>query len=686
MKKRESPTGKTKSVSARNTEKEMISMESLEQINEKEILKNARIGLWRVEFEGKRIVRFYGNAVMDELLGIQKPVTAEERLAFFFEHIHPDDKALFQEYVNKLTEVCTEIVYRYIHPASGEMMVRCGGSRDMSVKNYISVTGIHQDISGMLRLEKSRVTERWLTEQNITLRKEQVMQEDYYRDLLDVQNCGLLAYTLPGHRVIHMNKEALRMYGVKDIEEAQHSLGIILSKVHYPEPEVREKLRRLRSEDVVVDYECIINQGQKNECHAMAKTKAIYMPNGERAAVTTFIDVSDMMMLKRALQQAKEGSEAKSAFLFAMSHDLRTPMNAIIGYAELLEAHWGEKEITWDYLQKLKVASQFLLTLIGNVLEVSRIENGKETMHETVWNPRKLSETMDILLRNEIERKNLDITRHIQLSHTSVMCDVAKIREILMNLMSNAVKYTPAGGKIHLTIDELPAQTSEQIILRLRVEDNGMGIAKDYLPHLFEAFSREKDSAQSGIMGTGLGLRIVKSFVDLMHGTIEVESTQGEGSCFTVEIPLRLASEAECRQAAASVAKQVSLAGKRILLAEDNALNAEITTTILKDTEIYVELAENGAEAVCRLQEAPIGYYDLILMDIQMPVMNGYQAARTIRELPDARAKIPIVAMTANAFEEDRQAAFDAGMNAYAAKPIEVAKLLNVLAQTLDVE
>jgi len=154
----------------------MISMESLEQINEKEILKNARIGLWRVEFEGKRIVRFYGNAVMDELLGIQKPVTAEERLAFFFEHIHPDDKALFQEYVNKLTEVCTEIVYRYIHPASGEMMVRCGGSRDMSVKNYISVTGIHQDISGMLRLEKSRVTERWLTEQNITLRKEQVMQ------------------------------------------------------------------------------------------------------------------------------------------------------------------------------------------------------------------------------------------------------------------------------------------------------------------------------------------------------------------------------------------------------------------------------------------------------------------------------------------------------------------------------
>jgi len=199
---------------------------------------------------------------------------------------------------------------------------------------------------------------------------------------------------------------------------------------------------------------------------------------------------------------------------------------------------------------------------------------------------------MDILLRNEIERKNLDITRHIQLSHTSVMCDVAKIREILMNLMSNAVKYTPAGGKIHLTIDELPAQTSEQVILRLRVEDNGMGIAKDYLPHLFEAFSREKDSAQSGIMGTGLGLRIVKSFVDLMHGTIEVESTQGEGSCFTVEIPLRLASEAECRQAAASVAKQVSLAGKRILLAEDNALNAEITTTILKDTEIYVELAE----------------------------------------------------------------------------------------------
>ena len=659
-------------------------MSDLKQhVDEKMILHTARIGLWRVEFDRNGVTRFYADAMMDELLGITEPVTPEERQEFFAERIHPDDRELFQEYMSKLTEVRTEIVYRYIHPFSGEMMVRCGGCRDMSVTDRISIIGTHQDISDMLRLEKNKIAERRLAEQNLILRKEQVSQENYYRDLLDVQNCGLLAYTLPGHKVIHMNKEALRMYDVKDVKEAQQKLGIILKGVYYPEKETMEKLKDLRNTDAVVDYECIINKDTEKECHAVAKTKSIYLPSGERAVVTTFLDVSDMMMLRKALQQAQAGSKAKSDFLFAMSHDLRTPMNAIIGYADLMESHWGEETISKEYLSKLKEASRFLLALIGNILEVSRIESGKETLNETVWDVRKLNGTLDILMESEITRKCLNVTRNIHVTHQNVLCDTMKLREILMNLMSNAVKYTPAYGSINVNIEELPAAEPNRMILKMTVSDSGIGINKEYIPHLFEAFSRERNSSESGIMGTGLGLRIVKSFADLMNGTITVESIQGKGSCFTVEIPLKLAL-AKSMEQDNKQKTEISLKGKRILLAEDNALNAEITSTILSDAGVYVEIAENGKIAVEMLKAASAGYYDLIIMDIQMPVMNGYQAARAIRTLPDFRSQIPIIAMTANAFEEDRRAAFKAGMNGYAAKPIEIEKLMRIIAETLD--
>lgn len=650
-----------------------------QHMDEKKILHTSRIGLWRVEFCDNEVGRFYADSMMDELLGITEPVTPEERQAFFLERIHPDDRELFREYMSKLTETRTEIVYRYIHPVSGEMLVRCGGCRDMSVTDCASIIGTHQDISDIMRLERDKFAERRLAEQNMNLRREQVIQENYYRDLLDVQSCGLLAYTLPSHRVIHMNKEALRMYNVKDIREAQKNLGTILKKVYYPEKETIEKLKRLRDEDVVVDYECIINKDSEKECHAMAKTKSIYLPSGERVAVTTFLDVSDMMMLRKALQQAQDGSKAKTDFLFAMSHDLRTPMNAIIGYANLMESHWGEKEKTKEYLNKLKDSSCFLLALIGNILEVSRIESGKETLHETVWDIRKLNGTLDVLLENEITRKCLKVTRHIDITHQNVLCDTMKLREILMNLMSNAVKYTPTYGSVDVNIEELSAAEPNHMLLRIAVADSGIGINKEYIPHLFEAFSRERNTSESGIMGTGLGLRIVKSFVELMNGTVTVESTQGKGSCFTVEIPLKLAL-AENSKPNEQQKPEISLKGKRILLVEDNALNAEITLTILSDAGIQVEIAENGEIALYMLRTADAGYYDLIIMDIQMPVMNGYDAALAIRKMKDTKkARIPIIAMTANVFAEDIQKVLSVGMNDHVAKPVD----MNILVPTM---
>ena len=658
-------------------------MEQREEVNIKAILRASRMGMWRVEMEEGKPPRFYADEVMDELLGIDREITPEERFVFHRSRIHPEDVRLFQEYSDKLTEARTEIVYRYIHPVSGERFVRCGGARDTSVTEYVAVTGIHQDISETVRIEKEKEAERRLAELNDSLRKEKLRQDIYYKELLDIENCGVLAYTMPGHKVIHMNAEALRMYGIESVEAAQRELGPLLRQVYYPDSEVLNQLKKLRNEDDMVDYECIIGKGKANECHALAKTKVVHIPTGERAVLTTFVDVSDMVMLKNALHRAEEGSRAKSSFLFAMSHDLRTPMNAIIGYAELMEAHWGEKEVTTNYLQKLKGASQFLLALIGNVLEIARIESGKETLNEAPWNLMKLEETLDILLDGEISRKQLTVNRNVNIRHANVYCDALKIREIIMNLLSNAVKYTSEGGKIVLDIEEKPSALDGFMTLQIRVSDNGIGISKEYVPYIFDAFTRERSSSESGIIGTGLGLRIVKSFVDLMNGDISVKSEPGKGTCFTVEISCRKIPEEELQQQMEEQPENVSLAGRRLLLAEDNGLNAEIAMTILQDADAEVELAADGKIAVDKLQDVPAGYYDAILMDIQMPNMNGYEATKAIRKLTDERAKIPIIAMTANAFEEDRQAALAAGMDDYVAKPVEISELFRTIMKHL---
>ena len=658
-------------------------MEQREEVNIKEILRASRMGMWRVEIEEGKPPRFYADEVMDELLGIDREITPEERFVFHRSRIYPEDMRLFQEYSDKLTAARTEIVYRYIHPVSGAMFVRCGGERDTSVTEYVAVTGIHQDISETVRIEKEKEAERRLAELNDSLRKEKRRQDIYYKELLDIENCGVLAYTMPGHKVIHMNAEALRMYGIESVEAAQRELGPLLRQVYYPDSEVLNQLKKLRNEDDMVDYECIIGKGKANECHALAKTKVVHIPTGERAVLTTFVDVSDMVMLKNALHCAEEGSRAKSSFLFAMSHDLRTPMNAIIGYAELMEAHWGEKEVTTNYLQKLKGASQFLLALIGNVLEIARIESGKETLNEAPWNLMMLEETLDILLDGEISRKQLTVNRNVNIRHANVYCDALKIREIIMNLLSNAVKYTSEGGKIVLDIDEKPSARDGFMTLQIRVSDNGIGISKEYVPYIFDAFTRERSSSESGIIGTGLGLRIVKSFVDLMNGDISVKSEPGKGTCFTVEISCRKIPEEELQQQMEDQPENVSLAGRRLLLAEDNGLNAEIAMTILQDADAEVELAADGKIAVDKLKDVPVGYYDAILMDIQMPNMNGYEATKAIRKLTDERAKMPIIAMTANAFEEDRQAALAAGMDDYVAKPVEISELFRTIMKHL---
>ena len=654
-----------------------------------EFLQTSKMGFWKIEMREGESPYFYANKVMNELLGTPEEMDPQERFWFHRTHVHQEDRQLFGQYSDKLTEGRAEIVYRYIHPIAGEMYVRCGGKRDDSVKDRISIIGFHQDISDTIRMEKDKLAEQRLAEMNQTLRKEHLLQQDYYRELLDVQSCGVMAYTLPGHRIVHMNAEALRMYGYNKIEEVQKNLGSILGNLHYPNPQAVEKLKKLRNHDGEIDYEFIIHQGTEKECHAVAKTKKIRSLNGEQMVITTFLDISAMVLLKNALQKAEEGNKAKTAFLFNMSHDLRTPMNAIIGYAELMERHWGEEAVTTEYLQKLKNASKFLLSLINNVLEMARIESGKEILNESEYNLREMDEMMDTIMAGAVQEKKLKFTRKVSIRHEDVICDPLKVHEIFLNILSNAVKYTPEGGTITAVTEELPCSREGYALYRTSISDTGIGIDKEYMPHLFESFSREKTSSESGITGSGLGLSIVKSLVEMMQGTIEVKSERGKGTTFSVTLPYEIIDKNAGNISEISDKKAVGgadcmsgewkrLRGKRILLAEDNELNAEITVTILKDEGISAEVAADGEQAVKMLEEAPDGYYDLILMDVQMPRMNGYDATRQIRKLRDQKkASIPVIAMTANAFEEDKNEAFAAGMDEHVAKPVEIKKLMN---------
>lgn len=388
--------------------------------------------------------------------------------------------------------------------------------------------------------------------------------------------------------------------------------------------------------------------------------------------------------LADALKAAKEASHAKSTFLFNMSHDIRTPMNAILGFTELVEKHGEDPVRRSDYIGKIKSSGEFLLSLINNVLEMSRIESGKADLNEMPWSVEGFNDSIYSIFDEQMKAKGIEFIREIYVEHEYVYCDTLKLRELFLNILSNAYKYTPEGGKIRMVVRELPSDREGCAVLRTEISDTGIGISQEYLPHLFEEFSREHTTTESKIKGTGLGMAIVKRLVELMDGQIEVESELGKGTKFTVTIPHRIADKSVFLKEVATDVRLDEFSGKRILLAEDNDLNAEIAMELLKDAGFEIERAQDGTVCVDLLEQAEGGYYDLILMDIQMPNMNGYDATRTIRSFKDPeKANIPILAMTANAFEEDKREAYRCGMNGHLAKPINVRELMKELANIL---
>ena len=389
--------------------------------------------------------------------------------------------------------------------------------------------------------------------------------------------------------------------------------------------------------------------------------------------------------LRQEKIKAEKANEAKSIFLFNMSHDIRTPMNAILGYSQLMKKELTNPKLV-HYQEMIEQSSQLLLSIINNVLDMARVESGKMELDENYEVVGNITQLVCGAFAAEASKKNIELNKIVNVDHKHIITDSTKMQEILSNLISNAIKYTSAGGKVTIDTRELPYDKEGYTLIQTKVSDTGIGMSEEFLPSLFELFTRERNTTLSKIPGTGLGMAIVKNLVDLMNGSIEVESELGKGSTFTITIPHKIANKDYTnRNIESSNEFDIDFKGKRILLAEDNELNAEITTTILSEMGFEVKAVEDGILCVNEMQHQPANTYDLILMDIQMPNMDGYKATDCIRHLSQLeKANIPIIAMSANAFEEDKKKAFDVKMNDYITKPIDFQKMEEVLKHILS--
>ncbi len=661
----------------------------------KRIMTGAGFGIWSVENIEGQPLWMRANAKMAELLGIcnVSVMSPEEMYDFWFNRIKPEAKESVMASIDRMKSgKVEEVTYLWEHPAIGDRYMRFTGSgKAVDGKGYV-LNGYCSDVTGLVNKEKEQ--------QKAMARMGAEIQRAYEVVKFVSRSCtSIYRINMQDGRLMHVSTVNEKVHNALGNEgDARERFLEFCEKL--VKPEWREEMLAFTNLDWVREQlktQSIIKH--EFECSACGWVIGSFVA-GKRGddgycteVVWTTVDVneqkkkelSQLNALEDAKRAAVEANRAKSSFLLNMSHDIRTPMNAIIGFTGLLEKHQEEPERRQDYLNKLKESSALLLGLINNVLEMSRIEKGHLDLDIQACGVEQMYDMFCSVFLDMMIQKGITFCHSMDVEHEFLFCDPIKVRDVVLNLLSNAYKYTPSGGKVELYIREVPCEEEGFAIIETVVKDNGLGMSAEFIPHMFEEFSREHNTTDVKVEGTGLGMPIVKNLLDLMGGTIEVESELGKGTTFKVYIKHRIAKKSDVINVDMPDVSDVDFRGRRILLAEDNDLNAEITMEVLKDIDLVVERAEDGQRCVEMIDAAPAGYYDLILMDIQMPRMNGYEATRIIRQMKDKeKANITILAMTANAFEEDKREAIESGMNAHLSKPIEVEKLIKALKRSLN--
>ena len=661
----------------------------------KRIMTGAGFGMWSVENIEGHPLWMRANAKMAELLGIcdVSVMSPEEMYDFWFNRIKPEAKESVMASIDRMKSgKVEEVTYLWEHPAIGDRYMRFTGSgKAVDGKGYV-LNGYCSDVTGLVNKEKEQ--QKAMARMGAEIQRAYEVVKFVSRSCTSIYRINLL--TGRYEQVSTILKEVNDLLGAEG--DAREGLLTLCEKI--VKPEWKNAMLAFTNLDWVREQlktQPIVKMEFEGNIRGWAIASFVAGKRGDDGYCTevvwTTVDVneqkkkelSQLNALEDAKRAAVEANRAKSSFLLNMSHDIRTPMNAIIGFTGLLEKHQEEPERRQDYLNKLKESSALLLGLINNVLEMSRIEKGHLDLDVQACGVEQMYDMFCSVFLDMMIQKGITFCHSMDVEHEFLFCDPIKVRDVVLNLLSNAYKYTPSGGKVELYIREVPCEEEGFAIIETVVKDNGLGMSAEFIPHMFEEFSREHNTTDVKVEGTGLGMPIVKSLLDLMGGTIEVESELGKGTTFKVYIKHRIAKKSDVINVDMPDVSDVDFRGRRILLAEDNDLNAEITMEVLKDIDLVVERAEDGQRCVEMIDAAPAGYYDLILMDIQMPRMNGYEATRIIRQMKDKeKANITILAMTANAFEEDKREAIESGMNAHLSKPIEVEKLIKTLKRSLN--
>ena len=661
-----------------------------------DIISNAGFGIWHIILKDNVRPRMQVNDKMAELLRIDASSLSEEEIySEWYSKVAPEAVASVNASVQEMIEgEFSENTYAWYHPQKGLIYVRCGGTGKTLEDGTIVLSGYHSEVTDILLKDQRQKQE---------LRKAKKLADSHIQELaekLDIINSVSKAFNSIYY--VDMRDYSFIEIGVnvRQIEEVIGKNGNAVEAFErmYKYLVIPEQVDRIREFTNLTT----LNERLKNRTWISCQFKGPFSGWSEGVFIaakrdddgncehiiwaTRNIDEEKRreLVYQKALEEATEKAEAanaaKTKFLFNMSHDIRTPMNAIIGYTELLEKNIDNKEKSSDYLCKIKMSSKFLLSLINDVLEMSQIESGKAIIDESVFKTGDVMNNIESVYSEIMKDKNISFVRSIDVKTKYIYGDIIKLNAIFLNIISNSFKYTSEGGTVTVRTVELPSEREDYAIIQTTFTDNGIGMSDEYLPHLFEEFSREHTETESKIQGTGLGMPIVKKMVELMGGTITVESELGKGTTFVITLSHRIAEEPEGYIAESKNATSYDFSGKRILLAEDNELNAEIAIEILQMAGFEVERAEDGIICVDMLQKAESQYYDLILMDIQMPNMDGYKATRIIRNMNDSYKKqIPIIALTANAFEADKKNENEAGMNGHLSKPISVSAMMDTL-------